>query len=217
MPALLDLTYATAGGVIGAAVTNYLSRNQERRQLRAMVMQEIHRVAARRDGVCDIASRRRGRPAQYFVGTRLPVTERFGITAVVGDDGDAEAALREALSQLVVAGLSAGIPRRILDFAAGGEVRALCQVLRLIDLRLGGVLGEALEELVAQCEQYRRATDQLLIRSLWHPWQTRCRMPTRTRRLRQHAAELQHRQEAAMAVLIQPEHTDALIQRIGPA
>jgi hypothetical protein len=49
MPGLVELAYTTGGGVIGAALTNYFSRNQERRQLRAAVMRELHRVAADTD------------------------------------------------------------------------------------------------------------------------------------------------------------------------
>jgi hypothetical protein len=189
---------------MGAALTNYLSRNQERRHLRAAVMRELHRVAAVRDGVRDIVASRRGRPARPFAG-RLLATEHFGLTAVLDDDSDAENAQREALSDLVVASLSAGIPRRVLDFAGGGEERALqCEVIRLIDLRLGGVLGESLEELMTRCEDYRRSTTQLLLLALWHPWQTRVRMHARIRALRQGVDELHRRQEAAMSILAQP-------------
>ncbi|MEU6865404.1 hypothetical protein ABZ924_19375 [Streptomyces sp. NPDC046876] len=198
----MDLAYTTAGGVVGGAVTNYLSRNQERRQLRAAVMQQLLRVAAVREGVYDIVPSRR--------------ETRFGVKPVLEDGRDAEHAQREAVADLVVAALSAGIPRRVLDFAGGGEERALqCKVVRVIDLRLGGVLGESLEELMTQCEEYRRATAQHLLRALWHPWRTRLRMRMRLRVLRRDAAALHRRYEAAMSVLTQPEHVDALTERLG--
>jgi hypothetical protein len=212
----MDLAYTTGGGVVGAALTGYLSRNQERRQLRAAVMHELHRVAAVRDGVRDIVPSGREHPAQYSAGKRLLAIQQFNLTVVLDDGSDAENAQREAVSDLVVASLSAGIPRRVLDFAGGGEERALqCEVIRLIDLRLGGVLGESLEELMTQCEDYRRSTAQLLLRALWHPWQTRVRMHTRIRALRQDVDALHRGQQAAMAILAQPENTDALAERDG--
>ncbi|MFJ3908209.1 hypothetical protein [Streptomyces vinaceus] len=212
----MDLAYTTAGGVVGAAVTNHLSKNQERRQQRAAVMQQLLRVAAVRERVCAIVPRRREGPSRHLAGARLLATARFGVTAVLVDGNDAEHAQREAISDLVVAALSAGIPRRILDFAGGGEERALqCEVISVVDLHLGGLLGEPLEELMAQCEEYRQATAQHLLRALWHPWQTRLRMRARLRVLRQDAAALHRRQEAAMSVLAQPEHIEALTERLG--
>ncbi|MFD7259092.1 hypothetical protein [Streptomyces sp. NPDC059874] len=212
----MDLVYTTAGGVVGAAVTNYLSMNQERRQLRAAVMQQLLRVQAVRDRACDIMPNRRESPSRHSVGARLLVTARFGVTAVLEDGSHAEHAQREAISDLVVAALSAGIPRGVLDFAGGGEERALqCEVIGMVDLRLGGVLGESLEELMTQCEEYRQATAQHLLRALWHPWQTRLWMRVRLRVLRQNAAALHRRQEAAMSVLAQPEHINALAQLLG--
>lgn len=216
MPGWTDLVYTTAGGVVGAAVTNYLSMNQERRQLRAAVMQQLLRVAAVREGVCDVVPSRRGRPSRHSAGARLPATVRFDVTAVLEDGRDAEQAQREAISDLVVAALSAGIPRRVLDFAGGSEERALqCEVIGAIDLRLGGVLGDSLEELLTRCEEYRQATVQHLLRALWHPWRTRLRMRVRLRTLRRDAAALHRAQEAAMSVLARPEHIDALAERIG--
>ncbi|GGT46293.1 hypothetical protein GCM10014713_45350 [Streptomyces purpureus] len=216
MPGWMDLAYTTAGGVVGAVVTNYLSRNQERRQLRAAVMQQLLRVAAVRDRISDIVPSQRESPSRHTTGLRLLATARFGVTAVLEDGDDAEHAQREAISDLVVAALSAGVPRRVLDFAAGGEERALqCEVIRVIDLRLGGVLGDSLEELMTRCEEYRQATAQLLLRTLWHPWQTRWWRRVRLRALRQEVAALHRGQEAAMSVLAQPEHLDALAERPG--
>ncbi|MFH8801037.1 hypothetical protein ACH4F6_15790 [Streptomyces sp. NPDC017936] len=217
MPGWTDLAYTTAGGVVGATVTNYLSMNQQRRQLRAAVMQQLLRVAAVRDRVCDIVPSRRGSPPRHSAGApRMLATARFGVTAVLEDGRDAEHAQREAVSDLVVAALSAGVPRRVLDFAGGGEERALqCEVIKVIDLRLGGVLGESLEELMTQCEEYRQATAQYLLRALWHPWRTRWGTRVRLRALRQDAAALRRGQEAAMSVLAQPEHVEALTGRLG--
>ncbi len=141
-------------------------------------MDQFQHVWVVRAGVCDIVPRNTGRPAGYMVGRRLLVTRELGLLAVVEDGGDAEPRLRDALSGLVVASLSAGIPRRVLDFAGGGEVRASqCEVIRLVDLRVGGVLGNSLDDLMAACEEYREATTQLLLQGLWHPWLTRLRTP----------------------------------------
>ncbi|WP_078888275.1 hypothetical protein [Streptomyces sclerotialus] len=212
----MDLVYTTAGGVIGAAVTNYLSMNQERRQLRAAVMQQLLRVAAVRDSTCDIVPSRSASRSRFSTGAHSLASARFGVTVVLEDGRDAQHAQREAISDLVVAALSAGIPRTVLDFAGGGEERALqCEAIRLIDLRLGGVLGSSLEQLMTQCEEYRQATGQHLLRALWHPWQTRFRMRARLRALRRDVDALHRRQEAAMSVLAQPTHRDALAQRLG--
>ncbi|KAF3469574.1 hypothetical protein GL259_12705 [Streptomyces sp. Tu 3180] len=212
----MDLAYTTAGGVVGAAVTNYLSMSQERRQQRAAVMQRLLRLAAVRDRVCDIAPSRAEGPSRHRVGAQRRATARLGVTAVLDDGRDAEHAQREAISDLVVAALSAGVPRRVLDFAGGGEEHALqCEVVGLIDLRLGGVLGEPLEELMAQCEDHRQATAQQLLRALWRPWRTRLLMRARLRALRQDADALHRRQQAVLSVLSRPEHTDALAGRLG--
>jgi hypothetical protein len=120
------------------------------------------------------------------------------------------------MADLVVAALSAGTPRRVLDFAGGGEERALqCEVVAVIDGRSGGVLGESLGELMTQCEEYRQATAQHLLRALWHPWRTRSGMRVRRRRLRQDAAALHRGQEAAMSLLAQPQYSDALAGLFG--
>ncbi|MEU3727625.1 hypothetical protein [Streptomyces sp. NPDC031705] len=216
MPGWMDLAYTTTGGVVGAAVTNYLSLHKERRQLRAAVMQQLLRVSAVRDGVCGIVPGRRERPSGHAAGGRLLATARFGVTAVLEDGRDAERAQREAIADLVVAALSAGIPRRLLDFAGGSEEYALqCEVIRAVDLRLGGVLGGSIEELMARGEEYRQATARHLLRALWHPWRTRLRMRGRLRALRRDAAALHRGQEAAMSVLARPEHVEALTGRPG--
>ncbi|WP_234318027.1 hypothetical protein [Streptomyces rimosus] len=202
MPGLMELAYTTVGGVVGAAVTTYISRNHERRQLRSAVMEQLQRVWLVRAGVCDIVPRRTGRPAAYMVGGQLSATGELGLSAVLEDGGDAERTLREAVAGLVVASLSAGIPRRVLDFAGGGEERALqCEVIRLADQRVGGVLGESLEELMTACAEYREATAQLLLQALWHPWQIRWRMTARIRALRTAVEALHHKQQEAISLL----------------
>lgn len=77
-------------------------------------MQELHDVAAVRAGVYGIAPRRQGRSARYLAGRWLLAMERFHVRAVLLDDRDARVASREAVSRLVVAALSAGLPRRVL-------------------------------------------------------------------------------------------------------
>lgn len=151
-----------------------------------------------------------------MAGTRLRATARLGVTAVLDDGRDAEQAQREAIADLVVAALSAGVPRRVPDFAGGGEEHALqCDVLGLVDLRLGGVLGEPLEDLMTRCEAHRRATARQLLRSLWHPWRTRLLMRARLRGLRRDADALHRGQQAAVSVLSRPEHAGTLAGRLG--
>ncbi|WP_208853217.1 hypothetical protein [Streptomyces albofaciens] len=211
----MDLVYTTAGGVVGAAVTAHISRNHERRQLRATVMERLQQVSLVRAGVWDIVPCRHGRPAASVAGRQLSATAELGLSAVLEDGGDAERALREAVAGLVVASLSAGIPRRVLDFAGGGEERALqCEVIRLADLRVGGVLGESLDELMTACAEYREATAQLLLQALWHPWQSRWRMSARIRALRTAVEALHHRQEAALSLLARPPHARTLARRL---
>ncbi|MET7463210.1 hypothetical protein [Nonomuraea sp. NPDC005501] len=219
MAELIDLVYTTAGGIVGASVTTYRSRNHERRHLRADVQQRLQRVAAVRAGVRDIAPRgaRDGRRIRYVAGERLPASEHFRLSVLLEDGMDAERALREALDGLVVSALSAGVPRRVLDFAGGGEEQALqCEVLRLIDFRLGGVLDEAdLDALTAAGDDYREVTTQLLLQALWHPWRSRLRMRARLRALRAQAKALHRRQQAALTILARPEHTLALDQALA--
>ncbi|WP_185899326.1 hypothetical protein [Streptomyces sp. WAC07061] len=219
MPGWMDLAYTTAGGVVGAAVTHHLSRTQERRELRAAVMQQLLRVTAVRDEVYGIAPSRREVPARQPAGVRAPVAARFGAVAVLEDGRDAERAQREAVAELVAAALSAGVPRRVLDFAGGGAEHALrCEVLRAVDARLGGVLGAPLDELTVACEEYRQATAQLLLGALWQPWRTRPLLRVRLRALRRDAAALHRMQVAVVAVLTGPQHLDALAERLraGP-
>ncbi|WP_234440835.1 hypothetical protein [Streptomyces rimosus] len=218
MPGWIDLAYTTAGGIIGAAVTNHLSRNQERRQLRAAVMQQLLRVTAVRDTLCGIAPAQAGSGPRHLGETSPPATARFGVMGVTRDGHDVAPAQQEAIAGLVVAALSAGVPRRLLDFAGGGEERALqCDIIALLDHRLGGVLGDSLGELMRQSEEYRQATAQHLLRALWHPWQARLRMRALLRTMRRDVEALHRRQEAAMSVLARPEHRDALAERLGEA
>ncbi|MFD0357067.1 hypothetical protein ACFVHW_25500 [Streptomyces sp. NPDC127110] len=215
MPGWMDLAYTTAGGVVGAAVTNHLSRTQERRELRAAVMQQLLRVTAVRDEVYGIVPSRREGPSRQSAGVRATAAARLGVVAVLEDGGDADRAHREAVAELVAAALSAGVPRRVLDFAGGGAERALqCEVVRAVDARLGGVLGAPLDELTAACEEYRQATAQLLLGALWQPWRKRLRMRGRLRALRRDAAALHRMQEAAVSALTGPEHVDVLAERL---
>ncbi|WP_284741471.1 hypothetical protein [Amycolatopsis sp. RTGN1] len=51
MPGLAELAYTTGGGVVGAALTNYFTKIQERRQLRAEVHRQLARVREISGGV----------------------------------------------------------------------------------------------------------------------------------------------------------------------
>ncbi|PSK96885.1 hypothetical protein CLV63_110184 [Murinocardiopsis flavida] len=202
MAGWLELAYTTGGGVIGAAVTTYVAGNQQRRELRAAVMAELHRMAAVRAALAEVAPRTGGRPAQYLVGPRLLATAELGVTARLDDGRDAEQVQQQVLADFVVAALSAGIPRRVLDFAGGAEVRALqCEVVGLVDRRDGGVLGARAAELAAAAEGYRQATAQLLFRALWHPLRSRPMRPAHIRALRREVGDLHRMQGAAITAL----------------
>ncbi|SEG95901.1 hypothetical protein SAMN05216223_13527 [Actinacidiphila yanglinensis] len=69
---------------------------------------------------------------------------------------------------------------------------------------------------MAQCDEYRNATAQLLLRALWHPWRTRWRMQTRLRALGVGVDALHRGQEAAMTVLAGPARRDALAEQLAP-
>jgi hypothetical protein len=216
MTELIDLAYTTAGGIVGAAMTTYLSRNHERRHQRAEVQQRLQRVSAVRAAVHDLApreSRTRRRPRRT-AGKRLLASDHFNVSVLLEDGTDAERALREALDGLIVSALSAGVPRRVLDFAGGGEQQALrCEVIRLIDSHLGGPLDQAdLDALTTACDDYREATTQLLLQALWHPWRTRVRMRPRLRALQAQAKALHQRQQAALTILTASEYQLTLDQ-----
>ena len=78
------------------------------------------------------------------VGGKPSLTSELGVKATLDGGADAEQAQREAFAGLIVAALAAGVPRRVTDFAAGAHERALeCNVIALIDHRVGGVLERA--------------------------------------------------------------------------
>ncbi|MFD2473824.1 hypothetical protein [Amycolatopsis silviterrae] len=134
MPGLAELAYTTGGGVIGAALTTYLAKTQERRQLRAEVYRQLEAARAVSGGVHDI---RIGLPPNT-AASRKSLADALGIAAVLEDGTDAHRALREALSELLTAVLVAGVPRRVADFAAGAHERVLeCAIAATVAQRLG--------------------------------------------------------------------------------
>jgi hypothetical protein len=215
VPGLAELTYSTAGGVLGAAVTSYLTRQHERRQLRAGVMERLHAIAAITAGVRDIQVG--WAPVRQTVGGRLQLTSGLGLRATIDGGADAEDALHEAFAGFTVAALAAGIPRRVMDFAAGSHERVFeSRVTGIIDRRLGGVLGESADELMRAAEEYQRAATGLLLHVLWHPWRARPHVRARIRALRTEVTRLHALQKAARTRLVETENVARLFARIDP-
>ncbi|GAA4628609.1 hypothetical protein GCM10023196_045680 [Actinoallomurus vinaceus] len=215
LPGLAELAYSTVGGVAGAAATSYLTRHHERRQLRAGVMEGLHTIAAVTAGVHDVEIG--WAPVHRAVGGRSHLTSGLGLRATLDGGVDAELALREAFAGFGVAALAAGIPRRVMDFAAGSHERAFeCEVIRIIDRRVGGVLGDSVDELMRVAEEYRRAATGLLLHTLWHPWRARLNTRARIRALRTDVAALHELQETARARLVEADHVALLFARLDP-
>jgi hypothetical protein len=215
LPGLAELTYSTVGGIVGAAATGYMTRQHERRQLRAGVMQRLQTIAAITAGVRDIEIG--WAPVSRAVGGRSHLTSGLGLRATLDDGVDAEDALHEAFAGFEVAALAAGIPRRVMDFAAGSHERVFeCEVIRIIDRRAGGVLGESVDVLMRAAEEYQRAATGLLLHTLWRPWRARLHLRARIRVLRTDVAALHDLQEAARTRLIATENITLLFARLDP-
>ncbi|MBB1160171.1 hypothetical protein [Amycolatopsis dendrobii] len=213
MPGLVELAYTTGGGVVGAALTNYFTKVQERRQLRAEVYRRLEAARAVSGGVREI---RIGLPPNTLP-SRKTLADALGIVAVLEDGTDAHRALREALSELLTAVLVAGIPRRVADFAAGAHERVLeAATATTVDRRLGGVPGANAEQLTQAAQSYRAETTGLLLAVLWHPWRARLRTPGRIRQLRVAVHALHLQQEEAVAALTRAEQAETLHRRLDP-
>ncbi|MGW4400709.1 hypothetical protein ACWEHA_35910 [Amycolatopsis nivea] len=211
MPGLVELAYTTGGGVIGAALTNYLTKIQDRRQLRAEVYRRLEAARAISGGVHEI---RIGLPPNTLT-SRKTLADALGIVAVLEDGTDAHRALRDALSELLTAVLVAGIPRRVADFAAGAHERVLeSAVATAVDRKLGGIADSG--QLARAAQDYRAETTGLLLAVLWHPWRARLRARSRIRKLRVAVHALHRTQETALAALTRPEQADALHRRLDP-
>ncbi|MFE3172436.1 hypothetical protein ACFXPA_14400 [Amycolatopsis sp. NPDC059090] len=211
MPGLVELAYTTGGGVVGAALTNYFTKIQERRQLRAEVYRRLEATRAISGGVHEI---RIGLPPNTLT-SRKTLANALGIAAVLEDGTDAHRALHEALSELLTAVLVAGIPRRVADFAAGAHERVLeCAVIAAVDRRLGGITDT--DQLTQAAQTYRAETTSLLLAVLWHPWRARLRTRSRIRDLRVAVHALHLQQETAVAALTRPEQAEALHRRLDP-
>ncbi|WP_252799297.1 hypothetical protein [Actinoallomurus spadix] len=211
----MELTYSTVGGIVGATATGYLTRQHERRQLRAGVMQRLQTIAAITAGVRDIEIG--WAPVRRAAGGRSHLTSGLGLRATLEGGADAEDALHEAFAGYEVAALAAGVPRRVMDFAAGSHERAFeCEVIRIIDRRVGGVLGESVDVLMRAAEEYQRAATGLLLHALWRPWRARLRLRARIRVLRTEVAALHDLQEAARTRLVETETITLLFARLDP-
>jgi hypothetical protein len=207
----MELAYSTGGGVIGAVVTTYVAKQQERRGLRADAHHWLHTLTALGARVRAVeigAPPRADAPA---------VAARLGLTAVLDDGTDAHHVLREAFAGLSTAVLAAGMPRRALDFAGGAEERALeTELIMLADAGAGGVLGEDAEHLARATREYHVTATRLLLATLWRPWRLRLMLPRRLRRLRAEVGVLHEMQRAALDVLARPRHVNALHERLDP-
>lgn len=210
MPGLAELAYTIGGGVVGAVVTTYFAKHQERRQLRAEAqgwVQRLTAVGARVRGI-EIGAPPRSSPS---------AATRLGLVAVLDDGTDAYRALREAFAGLSTAVLAAGMPRRVLDFAGGAQERALeTELILLADGCAGGVLGADAEHLARATHEYHTAARRLLVATLWHPWRLRPLLRPRMRTLRTEVAVLHEMQRAALDVLARPRHADVVYERLDP-
>ena len=212
---MVELAYTTAGGVVGAALTNYFTKIQERRQLRAEVYRHLTKVRAISGGIRNIKIGAAPHPSS--TDRRPSIAVELGIAAVLDDGTDAHHALRDALTELLFAVLVAGTPRRVADFAGGAHERRLDSALIMtIDRRIGGVLGAEAERLVDATQEYQTAATALLLATLWHPWRTRLGLRRRIRALRTEVDTLHRQQQAAIAVLTQTEHTSTLYEQLDP-
>lgn len=127
MPGLVELAYTTAGGIVGAALTNYFTKIQERRQLRAEVYRHLTKVGEISGGIRNIKIGAAPHPSS--TDRRPSIAVELGIAAVLDDGTDAHHALRDALADLLTAVLVAGTPRRVADFAGGAHERRLDSAL----------------------------------------------------------------------------------------
>jgi hypothetical protein len=215
MPGLAELAYSTVGGIAGAAATSYLTRHHERRQLRAGVMERLHAITAITAGVRDMEIG--WAPVRRSAGGRSHLTSGLGLRATLDGGVDAEHALHEAFAGFGVAALAAGIPRRVMDFAAGSHERAFeCEVIRIIDRRVGGMLGEAANELMRAAEDYQRAATGLLLHTLWHPWRARLNARARIGELRTDVAALHDLQQTARIRLVEADTVALLFAHLDP-
>jgi hypothetical protein len=215
VPGLVELAYTTGGGVVGAALTNYVTKIQERRQLRAEVHRHLGKVREISGGIRGIAI---GAAPRSSGNDRRPsIAVELGVTARLDDGVDAHPALRDALADLLTAVLVAGMPRRVADFAGGAHERLLeSTLMTTIDRRIGGVLGPESDRLVRATQEYQTAATGLLLAMLWHPWRTRLRLRRRIAALRIEAELLHQQQQNAIAVLARTEHTSALYEQLDP-
>ncbi|MEU5259251.1 hypothetical protein [Amycolatopsis sp. NPDC021455] len=216
MPGLVELAYTTGGGVVGAVLTNYFAKIQERRQLRAEVYRHLAKVREISGGIRSIEIGAAPRPSGD--DRRPSIAVELGVTALLGDGTDAHHALRAALADLLTAVLVAGMPRRVADFAGGAHERLFESTLMVtIDRHIGGVLGAESDRLVRATQEYQAAATGLLLEVLWRPWRTRLRVRRRIIALRTEVELLHRQQQSAMVVLTQAEHTSMLYGRLDPA
>jgi hypothetical protein len=215
VPGLAELAYTTLGGIVGATASGYFTRHHERRQLRAAVMDRVQAMTAITAGVRDVELG--WAPMPRTVGGKPSLTSELGIKATLDGGADAEQAQREAFAGLIVAALAAGVPRRVTDFAAGAHERALeCNVIALIDHRVGGVLGASAAELVQRADEYQRAAVGLLLHALWRPWQAKLSTRARIHDLRTEVEALHELQHATRTRVSQPEYTERLFGHLDP-
>lgn len=215
MPCFVELAYTVGGGVVGAALTNYVTKVGERRQLRAEVYRHLARAREISGGVRGVAIGAAPQPAS--TDRRSSIAVELGVTALLDDGTDAHHALRAALADLLTAVLVAGMPRRVADFAGGAHERVVdCGLTMVIDRRVGGVLGADADRLVRAAQEYRAAATGVLLAMLWRPWWTRLSLRRRIRALRTAVAALHRQQRTAIAVLTQNDNASLLYEQLDP-
>ncbi|MEU7789040.1 hypothetical protein [Amycolatopsis sp. NPDC049159] len=215
MPGLVELAYTTGGGVVGAALTNYFAKVQDRRWLRAEVHRQLAAVRELSGGIRGVAIG--AAPPAPGDARQASIAAELGVAALLEDGTDARNALRAALADLLTAALVAGVPRRVADFAGGAHERLFeSELARTIDRRAGSVLGAEADRLVRTAQEYQTAAAGLLLAVLWRPWRTRPRLRRRIAALRAEVGSLHLLQQEAIAVLTRPEHAATLYARLDP-
>ncbi|SFW87028.1 hypothetical protein [Amycolatopsis australiensis] len=215
MPGLVEVAYTIGGGVVGAALTNYVAKIQDRRQLRAEVYRHLAKVREISGGVrtVEVGVAPRSSPG----GRRRSIAMELGVTALLDGGADGYRALREALADLMTAVLVAGMPRRVADFAGGAHERLLDSTLMVtIDRCLGGVLGADADRLVRATQEYQAAATALLLAVLWHPWRARLRLRHRMSALRIEVESLHRLQQNVLVELTREEHVTVLYEHLDP-
>ena len=165
--AVSEIVLTVAGGVIGAAIQNHLSKHPERRASRAAVMDWVHKVEDASQVLQELSTAielKEGMDAPAYVDL---LHERYGETRTAEKD------LSRALDSLEVAALAAGVPWKTLELYR--RATTVVGHERAVSAKVQDLLGNHDEMLGAY---YRtailtRAADKLLRDALRKPWRSR--------------------------------------------